>query len=234
MLRTLMLSLLFVSFPLLGAYAEDEESGKKKYRERFDAEVREDLFAGFSGDEKALAKGMGRCEEVLKEDPDHAEALVWLGAARVFLSGESFSKGNVVKGAQLWAAGLKDMDRAVELEPDNVGVLIPRAAVLMPAGRNAPPAMGKPVIERVRKDLERTYARQKNSLDKLGEHPLGELRMGLADVYRFVGEFEKSEKHLNAILEELPDSDYAERAARWLKAKPTEKLAHSCIGCHTE
>ena len=71
-------------------------------------------------------------------------------------------------------------------------------------------------------------------LDKLGKHPRGELRMGLADAYRRLGETEKSAAQLDAILVELPGGKYAKRASEWKAADPGAKLVHNCIGCHTK
>lgn len=211
----------------------EEKKEVDAYESRFDLKVREDLFAGFNGDAEALKRGMKKCEDALKAKPNHAEAMVWLGGARVYLAGEAFSRGEVLKGMQNWTKGLAEMDKAVELEPNNIGVLIPRAAVLLPAGRSAPAAMGRPVLQRVLKDFERAYARQKNQLDQMGEHPLGELRMGLADVYRVLGQDAKSREHLLAVQKELPDTEYAKRATKWLAAPAGTKLAHNCIGCHS-
>jgi len=207
---------------------------KKKPKQRFDHKVREDFFAGFGGDKEAFGRAMKSCEDTLAANPKHAEALVWRGAGRLFLSGQSFNKGDAAKGLKLWNTGVKDMDDAIKLEPDNIGVLIPRAAAMLPAGRAAPPAMGKPLLLKVRADFERTYNRQKDYLDQLGEHPLGELRMGLADVYRLLGQQEESKKQLLAIQKELPDTKYSQRATEWLAASPDKKLAHRCIGCHVD
>ncbi len=66
-------------------------------------------------------------------------------------------------------------------------------------------------------------------LSEIGEHPLGELRMGLADVHRSLGDLEKSKIHLEAVMKELPNTEYAKEAEKWLAAKPTAKLAHNCI-----
>jgi tetratricopeptide (TPR) repeat protein len=202
--------------------------------ERFDLVVREDLFAGFEGDEERLQVGMKKCEEILKTNEKHAEAMVWLGAGEVFLSGQMFQKGNVPKGMAYWQQGLGRMDKAIELEPDNIGVLIPRAAVLMPASRNLPQPIKGQVLQSVLRDFNRVYESQKNELGQIGEHPLGELRMGLADINRSLGDLDKSREHLEAIQRELPDTDYSKRAEEWLAAKPTAKLAHTCIGCHTK
>ncbi len=200
---------------------------------RFDLDVREDLFAGFNGDAEALARGLKQCEEALQANPKHAEAMVWRGAARVFQAGELFQAKKVPEGFKLWNAGLKDMEEAVKLEPENVGVRIPRAAVLAQASRGAPAAMAKPLQETLLKDYQTIYAKQKDHLGEFGTHPKGELLMGLADAYRMLGEAEKSAVHLKQVQKELPDSKYAKRAEEWLKAKPDAKLVHNCIGCHT-
>lgn len=227
--------MLVSGLPLDASGDENQAKAEKADdRTRFDYRVREDLFAGFEGDREALERGLQVCNQTLAENPNHAEALVWRGAARVAISGDAFRQGDIANGMKNWLSGLQDMDRAKELEPENIGILIPRAAVLLPAGRSAPPAMGRPVLLKVREDLEKTYERQKNMLDQLGDHPHGELRMGLADVYRLLDQPEKSKQQLVAIQKELPDTEYAERAAEWLAAKPDQKLAHNCIGCHSK
>lgn len=200
--------------------------------ERFDKLVREDLFAGFGGDEKALERGLAKCDAALAADPKHAEALVWRGAVRVFRSSKLFGGGRFLAGMELWNGGIKDMDDAVALAPANPGVRIPRAAVLMPAARNAPAAMGAPLLKRALDDYQTMARLQADHLDELGEHPLGELRMGLADIYRATGDLAKSREQLELVRKELPDTDYAERAGKWLAARPDAKLAHQCIGCH--
>ena len=213
---------------------DDPNSSSDSKKVRFDYKVRDDLFAGFQGDDEALTRGIKKCEEVLLSEPKHAEALVWLGGGQVYLSGKNFSKGNAIDGMKYWQIGLKNMDLAAELEPDNIGVLIPRAAVLMPASRGLPASIGKPVLESVLKSFERVYAMQKDSLDTIGEHPLGELRMGLAEVNRRLGRMEESRGHLEALSKELPNTDYAKEAQKWLAAKATDRLAHNCIGCHSK
>ena len=166
----------------------------------------------------------------------HGGRFVQRGAARVFTAGQLFGAGKAAQAMPLWTTGLKDMDDAVAMEPKNVGVRIPRASVLLPAAHNAPPAMGQPLLKKALNDfetIEKVQAEAKQ-LDKLGTHPRGELRMGLADTYRLLGDADKSKAQLEAVLKELPDTKYAKRATEWLAAKPDAKLAHNCIGCHTK
>jgi len=211
-----------------------DEKPKPGAKERFDHVVREDVFAGFKGDEKALERGLKACDDELAKDPKNAEAMVWRGAGRVFQAGQLFQAKKQADGLKAWTGGLKDMDDAVKLEPKNVGVRIPRAAVLMPTSRAVPAAMAKGLLETVRGDFEAIYELRKNDLDKLGTHPKGELRMGLAEVYRRLDQADKSKAQLDAIVKELPDSKYEKRAKEWLAAKPDAILAHNCIGCHTK
>lgn len=200
--------------------------------ERFDYVVRSDIFAGFNGDDEALARGLKACEAALAKNPKHAEALVWRGAVRVFQSGRAFRADKRLEGINLWTTGMKDLDDAVALAPNTVGVRIPRAAVLLPAARAAPPAMGKPLLPKALDDFQTIEKLQRDHMDKLGTHPRGELRMGLADVYRLMGDLDKSNEQLRAVEKELPDTKYAARAKEWLAAKPDAKLTHTCIGCH--
>jgi len=233
MTRLLGLSLIAVATTLCGWQTRAADEPKLNDKERFDLIVREDLFAGFNGDDAALAKGLKACDAALAKNPKHAEALVWRGAARVYQAGQLFQAKKPAEGFQSYTAGLKDMDDAVKLEPKNAGVRIPRAAVLMPASAGMPDVMAKPLLETVRGDLETIYELQKNDLHKLGTHPKGELRMGLADVYRKLKQADKARAQLDAVVKELPDSKYAKRAKEWLAAKPDAKLSHGCIGCHT-
>jgi tetratricopeptide (TPR) repeat protein len=214
---------------IVAAYAQQKPAEPP----RFDHTVREDIFAGFNGDDDRLAKGIATCDAALKADPKNAEAMVWRGAARLFLGGQAFRKKDNANGLKLWTGGLKDMDEAVALDPKNPGVRIPRAAVMMASVRFVPESQKKLLLDKALDDFKTMYDLQKDSLDQLGTHPRGELHMGLADAYRLAGEMEKSKEQLNAVVKALPNTKYAERAKEWLAANDDAKLAHTCIGCHT-
>jgi hypothetical protein len=203
-------------------------------RKRFDPEVREDLFHGFAGDKEALARGVVKCDDMLKAEPKHAEAMVWRGAARVFAAGQEFQAKKNAEGMKLWTTGLADMDQAVKLEPDNVGVRVPRAVVLIPVSRAVPEAMRKPLLEKARGDLEAVYAAQKDVFRNIGTHPQGELRMALAETYTRLGEADKATEQLKAVTAELKGSKYEAEAAAWLADKPGTAKQHNCIGCHVK
>lgn len=198
---------------------------------RFDHVVRDDIFKGFSGDREAMARGLGRAADVLRADPNHAEAMVWVGSGKAFEAGEMFQKGDMQNGMRVWNEGLAMMNRAVELEPSNIGVRIPRGATLAAATRNMPPAIAEPLIRLALGDYAAVHEMQKDSLDRLSEHARGELLMGLADLSeRSGGEWREWARR---VIERLPaNSAYARRAAIWIEKGELSPAVRTCLGCH--
>lgn len=200
---------------------------------RFDHKVRNDFFAGFAGDSEALARGMKTAEATLSQNPNHAEALVWHGAGLYFTAGEHFRKGDGRKGMELYAKAMAEMDQAVELAPDSVGVRIPRGASLLAA------TAFQPVNDRVRSEIKRaiddyqhTYDMQKDHLDKLGTHPLGQLLMDLGNAYSRFGNNDKAKLYFDQLEEKLPGTEWAKRAALWKQNGKLTPQEGRCIGCH--
>lgn len=202
--------------------------------ERFDHLVRGDFFAGFAGDKEALVRGMGKTEEALKENPNHAEALVWHGAGLFFQSGQLMAQKDFAKGMEFYGRGVAEMSKAVELEPKNIGIRIPRAAALSGGARRMPPDMAKPLFLAVLDDYLTVYQLQEKQIDQLGSHPKGELLFGLADTYSRLGDPTKAAQFYAMLKEKLPNTAYARRADLWFESKQPLPLEQtSCLGCHT-
>jgi tetratricopeptide (TPR) repeat protein len=201
--------------------------------QRFDMKVRNDFFAGFTGDKEALIRAMRNCEEALKEDAGNAQALVWHGAGLFFQSGQAFQTGDSQTGMDLYQRGLKEMETAVSMAPDDVGVRIPRGATLLTGTHQMPPQMARPLIEKGVGDYERTLDIQSDHWSTLGSHPRGELLFGLADGYSRLGDQAKAQTYFERIQKELPGTPYAKRAAIWLDTKSLPQSQTGCIGCHT-
>ena len=200
--------------------------------ERFDMKVRNDFFAGFGGDAEALDRGMKSCETAMKEDPNQAEPMVWHGAGLLYQSGAYFQKGDMQNGGEFWGRAIKEMDDAVAMAPDDVGVRIPRGAALLAASAYIPPERAKPLIEKALSDYERTLELQAAYFDTLGEHPRGQLLFGLADGYSRVGDQEKAALYFTRIEKDLPGTVYATRAAKWMETKSLTPEETRCAGCH--
>ena len=201
--------------------------------ERLDHKVRNDFFTGFAGDREALVRAMKVAGEAIAENPNHAEALVWHGAGTYFEAGLFFQKGDSQKGMELYQKALAEMNKAVELAPDSVGVRIPRGSSLLAA------TAFQPMDDRVRwelksaiDDFQHIYDLQKNHLEKLGEHPLGQLLLGLGDGYSRIGETGKAKIYFDQMEAMLPGTEYAKRAAAWKQNGKLSSAEQRCYGCH--
>src|SRR6516165_4884693 len=201
-------------------------------QERFDNEVRDDMFRGFAGNEAALKNALSMIDAKLQEDPDHAQALVWRGAARYFQAGQAFRAGDAARGQPLAASAMADLDRAISLQPRALGVLIPRATVLLAAARYQPdPTRAHDLAALAAADFETAFALRQGVFDKLGQHNRGEYLSGLAESWALAGDKVAAERYLQRIVTELPNTRYAERAAAKL-ANWNDHGALNCQSCH--
>jgi tetratricopeptide (TPR) repeat protein len=218
---------------VMALFAPMVDTAAQGVEPRFDMIVRADFFAGFAGDEARLQKGMAACEQVLAAHPDHAEALVWHGSGIAYQAAMAFGRGDMKAGGELWERGMKEMDAAVALDPDSVGVRIPRGAFLLQATRNMPPAMARPLVEKALGDYERTLARQSAYFDTIGDHPKGELLFGLAEGYSRLGDSDKARMYFDRLIHDAPGSGQAPKARVWLDTGELPKnVGLGCVGCH--
>jgi hypothetical protein len=201
-------------------------------QERFDNQVRDDMFRGFAGNEAAMRNALATIDAKLGEDPDSAEALVWRGAAHYFQAGQAFRAGDVARGQSLAASAMADMDRAISLQPKSIGVLIPRATVLLAAARYQPdPTRARQLAALAAANFETAFALRQGAFDKLGQHNRGEYLSGLAESWALAGDKVAAERYLQLVITELPDTRYAERAAAKL-ANWNDHGALNCQSCH--
>ena len=198
---------------------------------RFDMEVRADFFAGFSGNAARFARAMARCEEVLAQDPNHAEALVWHGSGLVAQAGQFFAKGDMPKGMETYGRGLGEMDRAVGLAPDSVAVRIPRGATLFEASRQVPPAQQGPLLKLAIGDYEHALSLQESTFAKLSDHAKGELLFGLAEGWARAGDKQKAQSYFTRLTQDAAGSGRVTYAKAWLDGAPPASPGR-CVGCH--
>lgn len=199
---------------------------------RFDMEVREDFFTGFSGDAGRLARGMARTEAVLAANPDHAEALVWHGSGLIFSAGRAFQSGDTAAGMEAFGRGLGEMNRAVSLAPDSVAVRVPRGATLFESTRTMPAAQAEPLLRLAVSDYERALELQAKVFSSLSRHARGELLFGLADGYARLGDQERARAFFQRLTAEGGPSPRRDFAAAWL-AGSAPSTVPSCGPCHS-
>lgn len=211
-------------------------SGMLVAQQGFDMLVREDFFAGFEGDAERLAKGMKTAEDALARNPRHAEAKVWHGGGLLYQAGQLMLSGDPENGLKLWQDGLEEMAEAVRLEPDNLGVIIPRGAILVSASRQTPPEMGRPILETGVADFEKVLRIQSPTFSGKSVHARGELLTGLADGWDRLGNPVKAREYFERIASELKETIYEQKARAWLEGRSEAKSARyfDCSGCHVQ
>ncbi len=199
---------------------------------RFDMEVRADFFAGVKGDQTRFARAMARCEDVLAQQPDHAEALVWHGSGTLAMGGMAFQKGDFQKGGELWGKGLAEMNRAVTLAPDDIGVRVPRGATLFEAARQMPdPRQAEGLLRIAVSDYEHALSLQQTTFARLSDHAKGELLFGLADGWARLGDKDKATQYFTRLTGDAATSARVSYAKAWLEGTPPPS-AGQCVGCH--
>lgn len=194
--------------------------------------VQRDMFAGLAGNLDALNRAMAACERTLTENPKHAQALVWHGIGTMVQAWR-----DPQQAPALTQKAIAEMDEAASLDPGDLGVRIPRGAVLMAMARQMPESpAGQGLLDRGRGDFQFAFDMQSKAgqLETIGTHPLGELLQGLGNAYSRQGKPDEAQKYYEMIRARLPDTEYAKRAAQWMDTRqplPAEQTA--CVGCHT-
>jgi hypothetical protein len=178
----------------------------------FEFKVRADFFDGMRGDAAALQRAIKTCDDALAVNPKHAEALVWHGAAMVGKSSLAYRAGDQATGRTLWEQGLDEMDRAVALAPDNIGVRIPRGAVLLATAPYLPEPYRAPIVKRGIDDYEVTLAQQKPYFTKLTLHAREQLLYALTDGYAMLGDTHKATAYFDEMTHDAAGSELLARA----------------------
>lgn len=217
---------------MLGFCSQPREIRAAEIQPRLEKQIRDDFYAGFRSDRAAFDHAVAATQKILDAQPAHAEALVFLGSATLALSGRAFLEENdMQKGMELWEQGNAMMDKAVQLQPDNIDVRNQRGNTLLVGSRRVPADWQPALLEKCLTDFNAILELHKARLPTLPGRDRGELLATLADGYDRSGEKDKSHAYLERIVKELPGTEYAKRAEAWLKdpSYPVEK--RTCIDC---
>jgi len=199
----------------------------------FYAMVREDTFAGYmGGDMERFERGMKYAEQVLADNPQNADALVWKGGGQVFLATRLYAQDLNAKADVLYEGGLALMEHALANEPGNAGVHASYGGVLAYLAPRIPEGRRRAALEKARSMYEWLYKAQEQVLDRLPVHLRGETLAGLAETNQKLGDLEQARVYLKRISASLPDTPYAETAKLWL-AHPESVGADQQIVCGT-
>jgi hypothetical protein len=199
--------------------------------ERFDEKVRADFFDGMRGDTVAMERAMKVCDETLAKNPKHAEAMVWHGAGVLARASAAFRAGDRQQGIALYTQGLAEMDNAVALEPNNIGVRIPRGAVLLAMAPFVPGPEKTTLLERGISDYEMTYSLQKAYFAQLTLHSREQLLYGLTDGYANLGKSDQAAVYFEKMKHEAAGSELLPQAAARARGEAVAGPV-PCEQCH--
>jgi hypothetical protein len=198
---------------------------------RFDFKVRQDFFDGLRGDAVALERAMKICEDALAKNPNDAEAMVWHGAGVASHAVVAFRTGDMKTGLALWTQGLTEMDRAVALAPNRVGVRIPRGAVLFATAPHVPEPQRTQLVRNALADYEATLAVQEPYFTQLTLHSREQLLYGLTDGYAMLGDLAKAQATFTRMQRDAAGSEILARAEARSRGDAVEGQT-PCEQCH--
>jgi tetratricopeptide (TPR) repeat protein len=197
----------------------------------FEYKVRADFFEGMRGDVAALDRSIKVCEDTLAAKPNHTEAMVWHGAGMIARSSLAFRAGDRARARPLYQQGLEEMDRAVALDPENIGVRIPRGAVLLGVAPFVPEPEKSRLLTRGTSDYEVALAKQAAMFNQLTLHSREQLLYGLTDAFATLGDRAKAQAYYQRMTTDAAGSDLLARA----KARAAGETVGGpvpCEACH--
>lgn len=196
--------------------------------------TREDLFAGLiDKDFTRLKVGMDKLEDILKQNPNDADAIVMKGLGMAVLAVRDFENGDNAGFNRQYDEAVWLFDRAAALDPKGIGVNAVRGGALYLYNR-LPEGRRPHALDMARKAYAFLYTAQEKGLDQLPPHLKGEVLAGVAETELRSGNRQQAEVYLKRIVDTMPGTPYAGAAQKWLSG-PESVAANSrlvCQSCH--
>ncbi len=194
------------------------ELGDTGYR-AFERQVFADFVKAAQGDEEARQRLIAECERALEVDAEHAEAIAWRGAARMFEAGKASSSGDFRAAMNHTNTSLADLNRARELEPENPGVRMVAANMLLSLAKHHPiENMASGYARQGIEDAQVALAKLQANWDKQPAEVKGQLLLGVAEAFAKLGEATKARDWFNRVIGAVPGTTWAQQAQAWIEA----------------
>ncbi len=163
---------------------------------------------GVEGDKKAVKRAKKLFQKLLEINPQNVEALAWYGSVLTLRGRDVLfpvSKLGYVSN------GIKKMDKAVELVPDNIGVRMIRAHNSL----NLPGIFHR--IKIAITDFEHLLTLRQEKQQEFSKALLAKIFLGLGSAYKKKEDIIKARENWQKAVEVLPDSMEAEMARKLLE-----------------
>ena len=197
--------------------------------------VREDVFAGFRGDNMdRLARAERNIEILLKERPDQrANLLAWKGGTATYRAVRAHEAGQVDEYGRRYKEALDGFAEADTIGSGIAGV----AAIIggtMSVFADRLPAKDRAAAWALAYDnYSKLWQMQGSGIEKLPVHHKGEVLSGLAQSAQRTGRTEEVAQYLDKMLTLLVDTPYEAMAKQW-KSDPASAATTNltCKNCH--
>jgi hypothetical protein len=228
-------SLVLMFVTVAGANAQSPEPPLSDTRVPVHTLVREDIFAGFMGNDMVrFARGERNVEQLLKDRPDQrGNLLAWRGSAtmhRAVLAHEAGNHAEFLK--QLEAARAAFAEAAKQTSGNEGAAAITGGTYAVFADRLPEPQRAAAWADAYA-NYSILWKQQGAMIDKLPVHHRGEVLGGLVQSAQRTGRTEEMNQHLDRMLTLLQGTPYEATARQW-KADPasasTTKV--TCKACH--
>lgn len=186
--------------------------------------VLDDFIAGFQGDETAFKRAMEGADKVLRDDPTNAEALAWRSSGMGMQAGKSFQKGDFREGMRLWGDSQSGLNRAVDMEPDNVHVRFVRGKSMLESSLHDPnPTSSGEEARMAIGDLELALGSIDDLEKRLPKSTREEFYAWLLQAAKKVGDKERIEKYTKLAGEK------ADEAAKRVEQSAAASTTGECL-----
>ena len=197
--------------------------------------LREDIFAGFIGDDMdRFARGEKNIELLLKERPDQrANLLVWKGGAALYRAVRAHENNRSDEFQRYYRQATDLFSEAGKLTSGNDGVSAIVGGSFVLFADRLPQEYRAAAWSAAYDNYKALYKLQAGLIDRLPVHLRGEVLAGLAQSAQRTGRKEETAQYVDKMLAVLGNTPYEPMAKRW-KANPESAATTSltCMNCH--
>jgi hypothetical protein len=197
--------------------------------------VREDIFAGFMGDNLArLERAERNIDQLLTNRPgERANLLAWKAGATTYRAVRAHEAGNAAEFDRLFAQARAGFAEAAGLTSGNDGVAAITGGTMAVFGDRFPDAHQAVAWSLAYDNYSLLWKQQGANIEKMPVHFKGEVLAGLTQSAQRTGRADEVSAHLDRMLTLLAGTRYEPVAQQW-KADPSSAATSNltCKNCH--
>lgn len=215
--------------------AQSPESPLSDTRLTIHTLVREDIFAGFLGDDmEQFARGEKNIDILLEKRPNEkADLMAWKGGAALYRAVRAHEANRTDEFQKYYNQALDIFSQSRQINPQSGGAIAVIGGSYVILGDRLPKEYRAAAWAQAYECYQALWKFQGSSVEKLPVHLRGELLGGLAQSAQRTGRTQEFEQYLDKILAVLGNTPYEPVAKKW-KENPKAAASGSitCLSCH--